>query len=56
MNQSWHYIRQKSGSIQYALLRFHDKKGNIILQVKTTPNEDEVINCIISAPSILKNG
>lgn len=42
------HIQQKIDAIQYGLLRLRDQENNSTWQVKTTTNDDNSLNCIIS--------
>ena len=44
-------IQQKIGAIQLGLLRFQDKKSQVAWLVKTTANDDNSLNCVISDDS-----
>jgi len=51
MDNKLYLIQQKIGAIQFGLLRFKDKDANHTLQVKTTANEDNSLNCVVTDDS-----
>ena len=48
MDKKLHNIQQKIGAIQFGLLRFQDKRSQAAWMVKTTANEDNSLNCVIT--------
>ena len=48
------HIQQKIDSIQFGLLRLRDAGNTSTWQVKTTANDDETLNCIITDQVPLK--
>jgi len=48
------HIQQKIDSIQFGLLRLRDEDNNNSWQVRTTTNDDETLNCIITDHAPLK--
>jgi hypothetical protein len=54
MNKKLLEIQQKIGSIQNGLLRIRDGKNEKVttLQVKTTANEDDSLNCLVTGESM----
>jgi len=48
MTNKLHHIQQKIDSIQFGLLRLRDDDSSNTWQVKTTTNEDNSLNCIIT--------
>ena len=49
MRNKLHFIQQKIDSIQFGLLRLRDEKdARKTWQVRTTTNEDNSLNCIIT--------
>jgi hypothetical protein len=51
MNNKLYHIQQKIDSIQFGLLRLRDDEAHNTWQVKTTTNEDNSLNCIITDDS-----
>jgi hypothetical protein len=45
------HIQQKIGSIQFGLLRIRDEKNKMTLQVKTSANADNSLNCVVTEDS-----
>jgi hypothetical protein len=49
MDKQLLYIQQKIGSIQSGLLRVRDdEKAKLTLQVKTSANDDNSLNCVVT--------
>ncbi len=48
MNKKLLHIQQKIDSIQFGLLRLRDEEAHDTWHVKTTTNEDNSLNCIIT--------
>jgi hypothetical protein len=48
MNKQLQHIQQKIGAIQLGLLRIRDEKVKLTLQVKTSTNEDNSLNCVVT--------
>jgi hypothetical protein len=58
MNKNLHYISQKIDSIQFALLRYDDKKGRITMHIKAKTNDNNSLVCTLDGnddPKKLKN-
>ena len=51
MDKKLYLIQQKIGAIQFGLLRFKDKDAKMTLHVKTTANEDNSLNCVVTDDS-----
>ena len=51
MDKKLYYIQQKIGAIQYGLLRIKDADAKMTLQVKTTANDDNSLNCVVTDDS-----
>jgi hypothetical protein len=58
MNKKLSYISQKIDSIQFALLRYDDKKGRSTMHVKVKTNDNNSVICTLAGnddPKKLKN-